>query len=319
MTNPTRTNRITPVSPDSAESAPDREKNTRSEAAGGVSSDSVDPQHPQHPPRRKRRTWLLVVAALMIVSLGNAQWPVIDISAVAQLVETVRLVQDQLTEMTTAKEALLGQVANYTGIWDDLTGDAYSLGEQTGAIVNTARSLTDIDTELLNRHNREQLAWPTLSDVQRAHAGADPAVITSVLTAHQARSQKWNDQRAAWYDLQIMLASTGQFLEEVETTASTQNSTTDAGLSAQLDRQIAVASSSRDIAARQLEITASSEHRAAQLDHIEAMDRAGRQQQELNIRAEIRDAIAQQQAAFDANAFDSGLYTPVLPSYDPTP
>ena len=177
----------------------------------------------------------------MIAGLGNAQWPVIDISAVAQLVETVRLVQDQLTEMTTAKEALLGQVANYTGIWDDLTGDAYSLGEQTGAIVNTARSLTDIDTELLNRRNREQLAWPTLSDVQRAHAGADPAVITSVLTAHQARSQKWNDQRAAWYDMQIMLASTGQFLEEVETTASTQNSTTDPGLSAQLDRQIAVA------------------------------------------------------------------------------
>ena len=253
----------------------------------------------------------------MIVGLGNAQWPVIDISAVAQLVETVRLVEDQLSEVTTAKEALLGQVANYTGIWDDLTGEAYELGERVSGTINTAKSLTDIDAELLNRRNAEQLAWPTPGDVQSAYAGADPAVITNVLTAHQARSQQWNDQRAAWYDLQIMLASTGQFLEEIESTASTQNSTTDAGLSAQLDRQIAVASSSRDIAARQLEIAASSEHRAAQLDHMRALDQAWRQRQELDIRAKIRDDIAQQQAAFDANAFDSGLYAPVLPSYGP--
>ena len=272
---------------------------------------------PQHPPRRRSRTWLLVVAALLVAGLGNAQWPVIDISAVAQLVETVRLVQDQLDEVTTAKEALLGQVANFTGIWDDLTGDPYDIGEQTGGVINTAKSLTDIDTDLLNRRNAEQLAWPSLGDVQTAYGGADPAVITNVLTAHQARSQQWNDQRAAWYDMQIMLASTGQFLEAVESTASTQNSTTDAGLSAQLDRQIAVASSSRDIAAKQLGIAAAAEHRAAQLDHLRALDQAWRQRQELNIRADIRDDIAQQQAAFDANAFDSGLYTPVLPSYGP--
>lgn len=317
MTHSTPTNRNTPVSPIPAETGPDPEINTRSEPRRGVSSDSMDPQHPQHPPRRKRRAWLLVVAALMIVGLGNAQWPVIDVSAVAQLVQTVRLVQDQLTEMTTAKEALLGQVANFTGTWNNLTGEAYELGERVSGTINTAKSLTDIDAALLNRRNAEQLAWPSPGAVQSAYAGADPAVITSVLTAHQTRSQQWNEQRAAWYDTQIMLASTGEFLEQIESTASTQNTTTDAGLSAQLDRQIAVASSSRDIAARQLEIAASSEHRAAQLDHIEALDRAWRQQQELNIRAEIRDAITQQQAAFDASAFDSGLYTPVLPSYGP--
>ena len=305
-----------PVSPVSPDSTPDPSKSTRSEARSGDFSASVDPQHS---PRRKRRTWLLVVAALMIVSLGNAQWPVIDISAVAQLVETVRLVQDQLNEVTTAKEALLGQVANFTGIWDDLTGDAYSLGEQTGAVVNTAKSLTDIRTDLLTRRNAEQLAWPSLGDVQTAYAGSDPAVVTSVLTAHQARSQQWNDKRAAWHDLQIMLASTGEFLEDVETTASTQNSTTDPGLSAQLDRQIAVASSARDIAARQLEITAASEHRSAQLDHIESLDQAWRQQQELRIRADIQTAVQNQQASFDAAAFDSGLYAPVLPSYNSNP
>ena len=312
MTN--HTNQNAALSPIPPRGGPDHDKTTRSEAVGGVFSNPVDPQHP---PRRRSRTWLLVVAALLVAGLGNAQWPVIDISAVAQLVETVRLVKDQLDEVTTAKEALLGQVANFTGIWDDLTGDPYSIGEQTGALVNTAKSLTDIDTDLVNRRNTEQLAWPSLGDVQTAYGGADPAVITNVLTAHQARSQQWNDQRAAWYDMQIMLASTGQFLEQVETTASTQNSTTDAGLSAQLDRQIAVASSSRDIAAKQLGIAAAAEHRAAQLDHLRALDQAWRQRQELNIRADIRDDIAQQQAAFDANAFDSGLYTPVLPSYGP--
>ena len=308
------TNQNAALSPIPPRGGPDHDKTTRSEAVGGVFSNPVGPQHP---PRRRSRTWLLVVAALMIAGLGNAQWPVIDISAVAQLVETVRLVQDQLDEVTTAKEALLGQVANFTGIWDDLTGDSYDIGEQTGALVNTAKSLTDIQTDLVNRRNTEQLAWPSLGDVQTAYAGADPAVITNVLTAHQARSQQWNDQRAAWYDMQIMLASTGQFLESVESTASTQNSTTDAGLSAQLDRQIAVASSSRDIAAKQLGIAAAAEHRAAQLDHLRALDQAWRQRQELNIRADIRDDIDQQQAAFDANAFDSGLYTPVLPSYGP--
>ena len=303
-----------PVSPITPLSTPDPAKITRSEARRGVYSASVDPQHPHRP---KRRTWLLVVAALVIAGLGHAQWPVIDISAVAQLVETVRVVKDQLDQVTTAKEALLGQVANFTGIWDDLTGDAYEVGEQVSGVVNTAKSLTNIRTNLVNRRNSEQLAWPSLGDVQLAYAGADPAVVTSVLTAHQAKSQKWNEQRAAWHDLQIILASTGEFLEDVETTASTQNSTTDAGLSAQLDRQIAVASSARDIAAKQLEIAASSEHRAAQLDHIEALDQAWRQQQELLIRADIQNAIQNHQATFDRTAFDSGLYAPVLPSYGP--
>ena len=252
----------------------------------------------------------------MIVSLGNAQFPVIDISAVTQLIETVRLAQDSLTEMTTAKEALLGQVANFTGTWTNLTGQSYELGEATTGVVTTAKSLTNLDADLLNRRNAEQLAWPTLSDVQLAYAGADPAVVTKVLTAHQAQSQKWNNERAAWYDSQIMLAATGQFLADVENTRSTQNSTTDAGLSAQLDRQIAVASSARDIAARQLEVTATAEHRGAQLEHIEALDRAWRQQQELRIRSEIQTSIQNQQAAFDANAFDSSLFTPVLPSYN---
>ena len=116
-----------------------------------------------------------------------------------------------------------------------------------------------------------------------------------------------------------MLASTGEFLEEIEATASTQNSTTDSGLSAQLDRQIAVASSSRDIAAKQLGLTAAAEHRGIQLEHQQALNQAWRQQQELLIRADIQTAVQNQQSTFDAAAFDSGLYAPVLPSYDSNP
>ncbi len=314
MTHQNHTNE--PVSPISAETASSSEKNTRSERAGGANSAAVDPGHL---PRRKRRVLLPVLAVLMIVGVGRAAWPVIDISAIAQLVEAVNTAKSQLTEMTTAKQALLGQVAQYTGVWDDLTGDAYELGEQASGVVSTARSLTDIRADLVTRRNAETNAWPTLSDVQTAYAGADPGVVTQVLLAHQARSRQWNNQRAAWYDSQIMLASTGEFLEAVESTASTQNSTTDAGLSAQLDRHIAVASSARDIAARQLEVSATSEYRAAQLDHQQALDQARRQQQELRIRGEIQTSIQNHQASFDEAAFDSSLFTPVLPSYNSNP
>ena len=312
MTHPAQSNRNIPVSPVSSGSGPDPEKNTRSEARRGVFSDPVDPGHPSG---RKSRRWLLALAALVLVSLGRAAWPVIDVSAVAQLVETVRLVTDQLDQVTTAKEALLGQVATYTGTWDDLTGDAYEIGEQVSGTVNTTKSLTDIDAELLRRRNAEQQAWPSSSDVQAAYAGSDAGVVTQVLRVHQAGSQKWNTERAAWYDSQIMLASTGEFLEEIEATASTQNSTTDAGLSAQLDRQIAVSSSARDIAAKQLGMAATDKHLAVQLEHQRAMDRARRQRQALRVRAEINADIRDQQANFDADAFDSSLYTPVLPSY----
>lgn len=310
MTHPNHPN--APVPPIQADSGPGREKNTRSQARRGVFTDPVDPQHP---PRPKRRTWLLVVAMLVIASLGHAQWPVIDVSAVAQLVQTVRLVQDQLTEMTTAKEALLGQVATYTGTWTNLTGQAYEVGEQVGGTINTAKSLATVEAELLNRRTAEQLAWPTSADIQTAYAGADAGVVTQVLRAHQTRSQKWNNERAAWYDSQIMLAATGQFLEDIENTASTQNTTTDAGLSAQLDRQIAVASSARDIAAKQLEMAAADNHLEVQLENQQAMEQAWRHQQELRIRAEIQTEIQNQQASFDSNSFDINLYNPVLPSY----
>ena len=305
--------RISPVSPDSG---PGSEKNTRSEARRDVFSASVDPQHP---PRPKRRTWLLVLAAFVIVGVGRAAWPVIDISSVAQLVQVVQTANDTLQRVTTTRDALLGQVANFTGVWTNLTGDAYELGEQVGGVVSTARSLTDVRTGLVNRRNSEQLAWPTLSDVQLAYAGADPAVITKALTAHQSQSQKWNNERAAWHDLQIILASTGEFLDDVETTASTQNSTTDAGLSAQLDRQIAVASSARDIAASQLQMAAADKHLEVQIENQKAIERAWRQQQELRIRGEIQTSIQNHQAGFDASGFDSSLFTPVLPSYDSNP
>ena len=305
--------RISPVSPDSGSGS---EKNTRSEARRGVFPASVDPQHP---PRPKRRTWLLVLAAFVIVGAGRAAWPVIDISAIAQLVQVVQTANDTLQRVTTTRDALLGQVANFTGVWDDLTGLPYKIGEQVGGIVNTARSLTDVRTGLVNRRNAEQLAWPTLADVQTSYAGADPDVVTKVLASHQAQSQKWSNERAAWHDLQIILASTGEFLEDVETTSSTQNSTTDAGLSAQLDRQIAVASSARDIAASQLQMDAADKHLEVQLENQQAMERAWRQQQELRIRGEIQTSIQNHQAGFDADSFDSSLFTPVLPSYDTNP
>ncbi len=302
---------ISPVSPETASSP---EKNTRSERARGANSAAVDPGHL---PRRKRRVLLPVLAVLLLAGVGRAAWPVIDLSAVAQLVEAVRLAQDQLTEVTTAKQALLGQVANYTGVWDDLTGDAYELGEQASGVVKTAKSLADIDAHLLTRRNAETNAWPSNADVRSAYAGSPASVVTQVLRAHQAATNSWNDQRAAWYDAQILLAATGEFLEAVETTASNQNSETDAGLSAQLDRHIAVSSSARDIAAHQLSIAAAGENRAAQLEHLEAIHRARQQQKALAVRAEINSSIQTLQSGFDSTAFDDSLYAPVLPSYGP--
>ena len=302
------------ISPISLESAPEPAKNTRSEARRGVNSHPLDPEHP---PRRKRRFWLPLLAVFVLVSVGRAAWPVIDVSAVQQLIETVRLAQDQLDRVTTTRDALLGQVANFTGVWDDLTGAAYELGEQATGTVSTVRSLADIDTHLVTRRNAENNAWPTDADVRSAYAGSPAAVITQVLRAHQAGSRQWNDQRAAWRDSQILLAATGEFLEAVETTASNQNAETDAGLSAQLDRHIAVSSAARDIAARQLEIAAAGEHRAAQLEHLEALYRARQIEQALEVRTEINTSIDTLQAGFDDDAFDDSLYAPVLPSYTP--
>ena len=303
MTNPAH--QETAVSPIPPRSGPDPGKNTLSEARRGVFSEEVDPQQP---PRRKRPFWLPVVAALVIAGLGRAAWPVIDVSAVAQLVETVRLVTEQLDEVTTSKEALLGQVANYTGLWDDLTGEAYELS-------STAQSLPTIEAEMLRRRNAENNAWPDQTAVRDAYASQPDDVITQVLVAHQARTSDWDEDRAAWSDAQIVIASAGQFLDAVQTTASTQNSTTDPGLSAQLDRQIAVSSAARDIAAKQLEVAVSAEQRDARLNHLRAVDEARGKQQALRIRTEINDVLTQQQADFDRAAFDAGLYTPALPRY----
>lgn len=285
---------VSQISPDSGAGG---EKNTRSETRGGVFSDPVDPQHP---PRRKRRALLLVLSALVIVSIGRAAWPVIDVSAVAQLVETVRLVGDQLDEMTTAKQALLGQVAVLTGVWDDLTGDPFDLNGvlQDPAIVGA----TDL---------------PLASEVSDAYEGAHADVVTQVLAAHQAATDNWNAQRVAWNDTLSVIGDASDFLEAIETTAASQNAETTQGLGAQLDRQIAVSSSARDIAAQQLQLALSAEFRAARLERLEAVQQAQRQQQALEVRSEINTSIEDLQSNFDAAAFDSNLYAPVLPSYGP--
>ena len=306
MTNPN-----TAHSPLPAEGGPDRVVNTRSEAADGVSTKSLDPRHPR---KGRRRLSLLVAAVLLLAGIGQAAWPVIDFSAVAQLVEAVRVASDSLTELTTTKQALLGQVATFTGVWGDLTGDAYGMAEKASSLV-TNYSLTGIEDGLEDRMDAERNAWPSAADVEDAYAGQDAAVIQKVLESYQSTTLQLNAERNAWYDAQIVIAQIGKFLESVETTAGTQNSTTDQGLSAQLDRHIAVSSASRDIAARQLEVAVSAEHRAARLNHLQAVERAHRKRQELDIRIEIRDDIAQQQADFDSAAFDAGLYRPVLPSY----
>ena len=296
----TRFRKTSPNAPDSpipAESAPDPEKITRSEARRGLFSSPVDPQHP---PRPKRRALLLAAAALVVVSLGRAAWPVIDVSAVAQLVETVRLVQDQLTEMTTAKEALLGQVAVLTGAWDDLAGDPFDLNSVLDD--PTISGSTDL---------------PSSSDVSDAYDGVDADVVTQVLAAHQAATNSWNAQRGAWNDTAAVIEGAGDFLEAIESTASTQNAETTQGLGAQLDRQIAVSSASRDIAAQQLQLALSAEYRAARLERLQAARQAQLEQQALRIRSEIRDDLTQQEADFDGDAFDDRLYDPVMPSYGP--
>ena len=297
-------------SPHPADNRPDPDKKSLSEAAGATNNITSDPQHPR---RKPRRIGLLVVMALLLMGVGQANWPVIDISAVAQLVETVRLVKDQLDQVTTAKEALLGQVANFTGIWTDLTGEAYQLGERASSLT-TEFSLTQIEAGLNTRRTNEQNAWPTAIDVQDAYAGEDATVIQQVLDAHQTATAKRDAERNAWYDSQIVIAEAGEFLSAIESTASTQNSETTQGLGAQLDRQIAVASSTRDIAARQLELSLSDKHRAVRLDHQRSIVQAQLRQQGLAIRTETQDTVADYQANFDADAFDQSLFTPVLPS-----
>ena len=305
------TNQNTAHSPLPAEGGPDRVVNPRSEAAGGVSTKSVDPRHPR---KGRRRLSLLAAAVLLLAGIGQAAWPVIDFSAVAQLIETVRIASDSLTEMTESKRALLGQVATFTGVWDDLTGDAYGMAERASSLV-TNYSLTGIEDGLEDRMDAERNAWPSAADVEDAYAGQDASVVEKVLDAYQSTTLQLNAERNAWYDAQIVIAQTGKFLESVETTAGTQNSTTEQGLSAQLDRHIAVSSASRDIAAKQLEMAVSAEHRAARLDHLQAVERANRKRRALMIRTEIQDVLDEQETNFDSAAFDAGLYRPVLPSY----
>ena len=294
-----------------AENRPDPEKKSRQEATGATNNIAPDPQHP---PRRRRSLSLLIVMALLLMGVGQAAWPVIDISAIQQLIQTVQLAQDQLDRVTTARDALLGTVANFTGIWDDLTGEAYELGENASSLT-TEYSLTQIEAGLNTRKTAEQSAWPTAADVQNAYAGEDATVIQQVLDAHQEATTNREAARNAWYDSQIVIAEAGEFLSAVEATASTQNSETTQGLGAQLDRQIAVASSTRDLTARQLELALSAEHRAARLDHLRALQQGQQKRRSLQLRTEMQDAIADHQAGFDAAAFDQKLYTPVLPSY----
>lgn len=298
-----------PLSPHPDGIRPDPGKNTRSQAAGAANAEGLDPQHP---PRKRRTSSLLIVMALVLIGAGQAAWPVIDVSAVAQLVETVRLATDTLNEMTTAKDALLGQVATLTGAWDDLTGEAYELGENASSLA-TDFSLTEVEARLNDRRTNELNAWPTASDVRDAYAGEDSTVIQQVLDEHQAASVKREAARNAWYDSQIVIAEAGDFLSRIEATASTQNSETTQGLGAQLDRQIAVSSSLRDIAARQLEVALSAEHRAVRLDHERSMLEAQLRQQSLNMRTETQDALTVYEDDFDPAAFDQTLYAPVIP------
>ncbi len=310
MTHPTESDRINPVSPVASRSAEDPEKNSRSEAAGAAISDAVDPQHP---PRCGRRLSLLIVMALLLMGVGQAAWPVIDISAVAQLIETVRLAGDTLSEMTTAKDALLGQVATLTGVWDDLTGDAYELGENASSLV-TDFSLTQVEAQLNDRRTNEQNAWPTLPNVRDAYAGEDRTVIQQVLDTHREATARRTAIRNASYDAQIVIAEAGEFLSAIEATASNQNNETTQGLGAQLDRQIAVASSTRDIAAKQLEVDLRAQVRALDLDHQRTILEGQLRQQGLAIRTELQDSITDYESNFDAAAFDQSLYTPVLPT-----
>ena len=284
-------------------------KKPRSEAVQATISDAPDPQHP---PRRRRSPWLLVPLSLLLLGVGRAAWPVIDISAVAQLAETVRLAGDTLSEMTTAKDVLLGQVANFTGIWDDLTGDAYQLGENASSLV-TDFSLANVEARLSNRISLEDAAWPSPTDIRDAYAGEDSTVIDRVLDEHQAATINRDAMLNPWRDSQIVIAETGKFLTRIESTASTQNAETTPGLGAQLDRQIAVTSSLRDIAAKQLEIDSKAEHREFLLNSQRYVIDGQLRQQALRMRIETQDTLDTYEADFDAAAFDQSLYTPVLP------
>ena len=314
MTHPTPHDRIDPVSPDSTRSAPDPGKNSRQEAAGATNANTLDPRHP--PRRKRRRPILLLIMALLLMGVGQAAWPVIDISSVTQLIKTVNLATSTLNEMTAAKQVLLGQVAILTGTWSDLTGAAYGLGEKASSLV-TDYSLTQIETGITDRRAAMDLAWPSDTDVRDAYTGEPAAVIRQVLRAHQAETARHEAERSAWNDAQIVIAQAGEFLEDVETTSGNQNTETTQGLGAQLDRHIAVSSAARDIAARQLEMAVSAEHRAARLEHQQALHRARQVRRAVELRSEMRDAIDDHAANFDAAAFDRDLYTPVLPSYGP--
>ena len=143
----------------------------------------------------------------------------------------------------------------------------------------------------------------------------DATVIQQVLDAHQAATAIRQAERNASYDLQIVIAEAGEFLSAVETTSSNQNSETTQGLSAQLDRQIAVASSTRDLAARQLEVSLKAQQRDFILDSQRSISQANQRRRALQLRTEMQDAIADHQADFNAADFDRNLYTPVLPTY----
>ena len=294
-----------------SQNRPHAENKSFSEAAQATNSTAPDPQHPR---RKLRRLSLLIVMALLLMGVGQAAFPVIDLSAVTQLIQTVRLAQDQLDRMNTMRDAVLGQVANFTGVWTDLTGAAYRLSDNASSFV-TDFSLTDAASRLSSRRDADDLAWPTQSDVQNAYAGEDASVIQQVLAAHQEESNQRTTQRSAWRDSQIVIAETGQFLERVENTASTQNGETTPGLGAQLDRQIAVTSSLRDIAAHQLQLDLAEQHRIDRLEEQRSLLEAQQKRRSLLLRLEMQDALADHDADFDAAAFDQRLYTPVLPQY----
>ncbi len=268
---------------------------------------TVSPLPPRS--RRKRRWAQLAAFVLLIAGLGRAAWPVIDVSAVAQLIEAVQLAQNQLEQATIAKQALLGEVAALTAQWNDLVGAPFELGQDVGgAAAEIAAWSQELDQ-----------AWPTEDAIRGAYADQDSEVVQQVLEAHRAATRSWQAERGAWSDAQVSIASAGQFLAAVETAAAAQNGTTDQGLSAQLDRQIAVSSSARDIAAKTLEVAVAGARRAARLEHLQAVEQADRRRRALEIRAEIQDVLVERQTDFDAAAFDRTLYAPVLPSYGATP
>ena len=148
------------------------------------------------------------------MGVGQANWPVIDISAVAQLVETVRAgLPIQLDQVTTRpKQALLGQVANFTGIWDRPDRRCLSTRGETPVHSRPSSASLRSKQDSTTRRTNEQNAWPTAIDVQDAYAGEDATVIQQVLDAHQTATAKRDAERNAWYDSQIVIAEAGEFL-----------------------------------------------------------------------------------------------------------